>query len=439
MQRFVRDESVIVTKTHNPLPSERVPLSMTTSNINRHAHSTVNFTHSGSYHVSILTNIDDMRDEYQEIVTKGFSTPYQHMNWIESCITSFHAENSKNSHFVFGVVRNASQHIQMILPLKIESVAGVRYATFLGEKHANYHMPLYSVEAMRDLTVSSLKVILEHLAVALKKQFGQIDLFSFYNQPEKWMERVNPLAHLNSQSSPSDAYGLALEQTFEGTIAQVMSKETLKKLRKKLKALEAMPDFKVIHAQTEEEVDRLLNAFFEQKRVRFMQQGIQNPFEREDVKSFLTTLFMNGRLNHPRSASLNGISIDGNIIAVNGGVMCDNHFTALISSFDMNPLYTRYSPGQVLFLKVIELKVSQGLSYFDFGVGEASYKEIFSSHTISLRDSLIPMSMKGRIARKIMNRYYNTKRVIKRTPQLWQAFQGMRTIKAKIKAIISKK
>lgn len=389
--------------------------------------------------VECVIELKDIRDEWRDLQTTGFSTPYQHLNWVQARVATLKQSSEHKIGCMYGVVRSADQQIVMLFPLKIYTMFGVRCATILGGKHANYQMPVFDRHAFETLTPEIMNSLLTLLSQSIRSKFGVIDLFLFENQPQTWMGSVNPLAALKSEPSPSDAYGLALERDFNTTISNVMSKDTFKKLRKKLKNLEAMPDFKLIHAQTEDEVKLLLSAFFEQKRVRFAQLGIENPFDSVETQHFLTQLFMSGRLITPRTASLNALSVDGKIIAVVGGVMSQDHFSGMITSYDPNPIYARNSPGQVLFLKMIELKAAQGLKYFDFGVGEAAYKDIFAGYTIPLRDSIIPVTLKGKIACAMTKKQHALKRKIKRTPLLWHTFQGLRVLKARVKALLGKK
>ena len=389
--------------------------------------------------VECTRDIEAIRADWAELQKNGLSTPYQHLNWVDARVTTLEKNVSKTTNYLYGIVRGADQRIVILFPLKIVTFFGVRFVTMLGGKHANYQMPVFEKVAFETLTPVIMEAILAQLAQNIRQKFGTIDLFLFENQPQSWIGHTNPLALLNSEPSPSDAYGLVLEPDFNVTINNVMSKDTFKKLRKKLKNFEAMPDFKLIHAQTEDEVNVLLTAFFDQKRTRFAQLGIHNPFDTIEIQHFLTQLFMCGRLIVPRTASLNGISVDGKIIAVIGGVISCDLFSGMITSFDTNPVYARNSPGQVLFLKMIELKITQGLKYFDFGVGEAVYKDIFAGYATPLYDSLIPITMKGRVACVLAQKQYALKRMIKRTPILWQTFQKLRVLKARASAIIKRK
>jgi CelD/BcsL family acetyltransferase involved in cellulose biosynthesis len=377
------------------------------------------------YDVSCVTDLEVLREEWLLLEQTGFSTPYQHLNWVTARVKAL-SQHSRVQ-YVYGVVRKANGlekgKITLLLPLKVYKKGGISCATLLGGKHANYQMPLYAADTISALTPEALLDVLNRLAHALENEFGTIDVYVFRNQPVTWLGASNPLALIQSYASPSDAYGMMLEPDIDATFAKVMSRDTLKKLRKKLRNLEAMGQLRIAHAQNEEDVEAFLRAFFLQKAKRFAQVGVANPFEAPEIQTFLHTLFIQGRTARPRTASLNALILNDQIIAVNGGVLSTTHFSGMITSYDMTPEYAKNSPGQVLFMKLIELKAQQGVSYFDFGVGEASYKDIFSSYTVPLRDSVIGLTFKGKVASYFLGIVSSFKRRVKRSPVLWRLFQ----------------
>jgi CelD/BcsL family acetyltransferase involved in cellulose biosynthesis len=396
-------------------------------------------THCVSYDVTCVTDLESLREEWLHLEQAGFSTPYQHLNWVTARVKALSQHSDVN--YVYGVVRKASGletnslekgHVGLLLPLKIYTKGGICCATLLGGKHANYQMPLYAADVMSTLTPETLQELLKRLAQVLKNKFGVVDVFVFRNQPTTWLQTQNPLALIDSYPSPSDAYGMMLEHDIDATFAKVMSRDTLKKLRKKLKHLEAMGQLRIVHAQNEADVEAFLKAFFLQKAKRFAQVGVANPFDAPEIQTFLHTLFTQGRLASPPTASLNALILNDHIIAVNGGVLSPTHFSGMITSYDMAPEYAKNSPGQVLFMKLIELKAQQGVLYFDFGVGEASYKDIFSSYTVPLRDSVIGMTLKGKIASHFLYILSALKRRVKRSPLLWRLFQKALVLKGRL-------
>lgn len=60
-------------------------------------------------------------------------------------------------------------------------------------------------------------------------------------------------------------------------------------------------------------------------------------------------------------------------VASNLALLCGNTLHFWFPIFDQN--FRRYSPGHILFFKVIERACTQGITSFDFGQGVSAYKE----------------------------------------------------------------
>lgn len=80
-------------------------------------------------------------------------------------------------------------------------------------------------------------------------------------------------------------------------------------------------------------------------------------------------------------------------LASNLSLRCGNVLHIWFPAYNVN--YRRYSPGHLLFFKLIGAGLDRGLTFFDFGEGEAAYKKKYRGESYSL--------WKGAIARKSLS------------------------------------
>lgn len=69
---------------------------------------------------------------------------------------------------------------------------------------------------------------------------------------------------------------------------------------------------------------------------------------------------------------LSSLHCEGKWIASNFGLLCNDTLHICFPVFA--PEFRRYGPGHILFFRMIEHGVAQGIRRFDFGPGEATYK-----------------------------------------------------------------
>ena len=88
------------------------------------------------------------------------------------------------------------------------------------------------------------------------------------------------------RASPSRAYGGDLLDDFEALLKERMGSSSRKKLRQKERQLAAWGLSHILRARTPAEIDRVLEAFFQQKGARMRELGLGNAFDAPGVKEF---------------------------------------------------------------------------------------------------------------------------------------------------------
>ncbi len=247
----------------------------------------------------------------------------------------------------------------------------------------------------------------------------RVDAFAFRNMPRAWRGEPNPLA-AGGRPSPSDAYGLTLVPDADALMERALSRDARKKLRQKEKYLAEIGPVSCRAARDEGEVDAFLAAFLEQKRLRFRELGIPDPFACEGVRGFLRAAALAGLERGAPALELHALLAGERVVAVLGAAVDARRCCGMFISFDPDPPVARCSPGDVLLARVVPAQARSGRTAFDLGVGEAAYKTRLCSEVEPLVDLHLPVTPKGRAFALAAEGFARAKRAVKRSPALWK-------------------
>lgn len=321
------------------------------------------------------------------------------------------------------LIRDAAGEARMLLPLAVCRTGAVTTAEFIGGKHSNFNMPLLRPGAQR-ISAAGLK---QALADAGRK--AGIDLYLLLNQPQEWEGVANPMASIGGQPSPSHGYKFALHGELESLLRERLSKDTRRKLRQKETKLAGLGALAYRKATTDAEALDLLDVFLKLKAARFQEQGIEDPFAGEAVRAFLSTIACGG--DGRRSVlEMHALTLDGRPIAIFGGIADARRFSGLVTAFDPETEIARCSPGEVLLTHLVGDCLARGLVTFDLGVGEARYKDQFCDQREALFDTIVPVTLMGRLAAGTKTAALTAKRWIKQAPGGRALIAGLRKLKA---------
>ncbi|MBL7589986.1 GNAT family N-acetyltransferase, partial [Escherichia coli] len=148
-------------------------------------------------------------------------------------------------------------------------------------------------------------------------------------------------------------------------------------------------------AETADEAGRLLAAFFAQKSARFAGMGVSDPYADPAIRAFLTAAATGAE----PAVELYALCLaeSGRVLATFGGAVSERRFSGMMTAFDGDPEIARYSPGDLLLQHLVRDQTARGRQGFDLGVGEARYKASICDETIGLVETIIPVTLRGRI------------------------------------------
>ena len=349
-------------------------------------------------------------------------TPYQRFDWV-AAYAQAGIEAGAESRIL--ILKDEAGRPRLLVPLTVGRLGPLRIARVIGDRHANFHMPLF---ASREAAAMRPEDLTEALVRAGRE--AGLDAFRFTNQPRFWDGVPNPLG-ARGLPAPSDAYGLLLGPDAEATLKRVFSGDARKKVRaKERKLVEALGPVRHRVAATLADAEAIQAAFYAQKAARFAALGVADAYAEAAVRRFVTAATAPGAEGRGPAIEVHALETEsGRVLATFGGAVDRDRFCGMWTSFDTDPELGRFSPGEILLHRLIGDQAARGRRALDLGVGEASYKAKTCDETIELVESVVPVSAAGHLFALAAGTAVRLKHRVKRSPRLLAAAQRLQRLR----------
>jgi CelD/BcsL family acetyltransferase involved in cellulose biosynthesis len=374
------------------------------------------------FRVSAHRDVADVLDIWAELEASVPHSIYQTRKWLVPWIETIGAASGCKPFFV--VLRDRFQAPIGLLPLGIVRRGPWQVAVFLGGKDSNFNMGLIRPE----ITVppSVLCGLLREAAASLG--WHAPDLYALRNQPLAWEGSANLLARLPHQPSPSFAYETNLRADADAYFADMLSKDTRKKLRKKENKLAPLGAVRYETARNDQDAQATLDTFFVQKETRLRAQHLASALSQDCSHAFYARTAAPSR-GSETAVELHALYVGERIVATFGGSTYRNRFSGMVNSFDADAEIAKASPGDLLLTKLIAAKCAEGVTTFDLGIGEARYKAMFCPTSVPLMDCFVAVTMQGRVLRHLEMLRLRAKRAVKQNPRARRLIARLRALR----------
>lgn len=326
---------------------------------------------------------------------------------------------------VIVTARHPDGTLLFILPLAIHRRGALRRLTFLGADLCDYNAPVLHPQfetMVDDRAFAELwPRLLGQLHADRRFRFDLIDLSKM---PERVGEQPNPLLVLSTRANPSGAHVTALGGSWDELYASKRSADTRKRERRQLRQLADYGEIRFIDTLEGDERRRTLDLLFEQKAQSFARMGVRDIFARAGYRELFTGFAMAAESRH--LVHLSRLEVGPMIAAVSLGFVSGSRYLLVISSYDGGEV-ARFGPGRAHLHQLLRLAIQNGLSVFDFTIGDEAYKDDWSDARLTLRDHLSAANWRGAIVVAFTSRYRAAKREIKQNPVLWRLFSRARS------------
>jgi CelD/BcsL family acetyltransferase involved in cellulose biosynthesis len=345
------------------------------------------------------------------------ATPYQRFELLDAWQTHVGAHEGATPFIVVGY--DEAGRPLLLLPLATMRENGSTIARFMGGKHATFNMGLWR----RDFAETATKADLDALCAALRGHNDGADLLAFTQQPQQWRGIANPLALLAGQPSTNPCPLLTMTPGCKPE--QRISASTRRRLRNKERKLQSVPGYRYVVAETDADINRLLDAFFIIKPQRMALSKLPDVFSDPATKAFVRAACLARLPDGQRAIVLHALECDDELISIFSCVADGQRFSTLFNTYTISD-NARYSPGLILLRDMIDYYAERGYTSVDFGIGSDEYKRTFCKDDEPVFDSFIPLTARGRLTAFGLSSLTHAKRLVKQNPALMHMAQLLR-------------
>lgn len=367
--------------------------------------------------VAILTDMAAAEPIWRKLEDGGaLMTPYQRFAFQDPWVRHVSAAEGETPFIV--VASDAQNEPLMLLPLGVRSERGVRIARFFGGKHVTFNMPLCRRDFAGTITRDDMAALLDQL----RRMPGTADVLALIRQPATWTGITNPLSLLPHQSSTNDCP--VMHMTPGAPVTEYISSGFRRRLKGKERKLQALPGFGYRIAHDDDEIKRVLDAFFVVKPLRMAEQKLPNVFSEPGIEGFIRDA-CHRHAHDGRAIEIHALTCDEEMIAMFAGVADGDRFSMMFNTYTMSA-NAKHSPGQILIRDIIDHFAAKGITSFDLGIGSDDYKRLFCKDDEAIFDSYLSLSARGSMAATAMSALSRIKRLVKHNPALKQAAMTLR-------------
>jgi CelD/BcsL family acetyltransferase involved in cellulose biosynthesis len=347
----------------------------------------------------------------------SLSTPYQRFELLNAWQQSIGKHEGAVPFIV--IASDVNNKPVMLLPLVAGRENGAKVARFMGGKHPTFNMALWR----RDFAETITKAELDALIAAIGAQADGVDVLAFTQQPQRWLNVVNPLASLAAQPSTNPCPMMTMVPGCKPE--ERVSTSTRRRLRNKERKLQALPGYRYFVATTDDDINRLLDGFFIIKPQRMALSKLPDVFSDSATKAFVREACLAKLPNGGRAIEIHALECDAELISIFACVADGERFSTMFNTYTISE-NSRYSPGLILLRYMIDHFGDRGYSSLDFGVGSDEYKMTFCRDDEPLLDAFIPLTARGKFAALGMSSLTHAKRLVKHNPALMHMAQLLR-------------
>jgi CelD/BcsL family acetyltransferase involved in cellulose biosynthesis len=324
-------------------------------------------------------------------------------------------------------VATASRNGQIILALALEVVhkSGLTIAQFVGGSHANANFPAMT----GSLSQAESEAFIEHLVAGLRAKPWSVDAIMFERQLEVLEGIKNPLLAKGSSVSPNVSLHLSVDTSFDAVLETRSAKRKRKRFRSQQRKFEAAGGYKIENPASKIASAALLDQYFAMKAQQLGGKGVANVFGNIREQAFFKSLFGDEGPHSDHHFYLSSLDVGGKTRAIYGSSLHGSRQMVHFTAFADDEL-TAASPGDFLNFSLVEAACNAPTTTYDLGVGDEGYKRSWCDVETWHRDTVIGITMRGKLAKLQFDATRSAKRWIKNNEKLWAFAKRVRKLKA---------
>lgn len=362
--------------------------------------------------VVVLESLPEAEPYWRAIEARGVLTPYQRYDWTAAITT---ARGIEDGTIAIAVVFDGGRPAAL-LPLLVTSRWGIRHAELIGADSSNAGWMIVDPGFAPQLDRAALDAIFAQIGDATGA-----DLVAIHNQPAEWQGIANPLLAFPHQPAPDHFYGgpLGTDRLSTNRVRNI--------LRGRRRLAETLGPVELRQARTADEIDAFHAAFLRQRGARFAEMGVSNVFAEDWFVRFFKAAAIRSLGAKRPILRFHALYAGDEILATAFGTYSGSHYSQYINSTTTEGPAVKYSLIAILLHELVEELRDEGITSIDIGLGDFPYKELWADK-LTVHDSVIPLSGKGRLVAPLLLGLRRLKRTIKQNRRLFELAKRLRAL-----------
>ena len=368
--------------------------------------------------LSIFDNLEHVKPLWLAFEQTAALTPFQTTSWLYQWYRHI-GRLEKVKPLI--VVATDYLGVLFILPLQIEAGA-LRKLSWLGSDLNDYNGPLIAADYTTRAQGISVPDVWRQVLNLIKTQPGlQHDYVRLEKMPEQICGQDNPMKSLGVKLAASYAYRTPMLGGWDAFYASKRTSNNRSKDRYSRKKLMALGEMALGCPEDAVGIRDVVDTLIAQKSARFEQIGVENFFQKPGHIDFYRAMAEEER----GLVCVSRLNVGDKVAATNFGLTFRGAYYYVLTSYAQGET-SRFSPGTVHLLDVMKLFADKGFTAVDFTIGDEPYKMEWCDGKNALYDHMDASTMQGRAALVYWTAFQSTKRYIKQTPVLWNAYSKLR-------------
>jgi CelD/BcsL family acetyltransferase involved in cellulose biosynthesis len=363
--------------------------------------------------LTVTSDLASIAATWRAFARSADGTAFQTFEWLEPWLRHVGSQSGVVPAVVLG--RFGDGKVAFILPLAIEHRRLMRRLVFLGRASCDYNAPLLAPDFARVVPASSHRAWWDSIRDLLGRHPDyRYDMVLLDKMPLRVGGQANPLASLPTASHPSKAYRARLTDDWDRFYFDKRSSATRRRDRNKRKKLADLGDLRIVTPTDPAEIAATLETLFAQKSRSFARMGVPDLFARPGHRAFFTAVACEaGSIVH-----VSRLDVAGTPAAINLGIHHGGSYYHVLASYDEGPV-SRFGPGVLHLHELMQHAIRQNCAWFDFTIGDESYKRDWSDEILELQDHVSAESLPGAFFAFEAGARRRIKQAIKQSSWLW--------------------
>ena len=370
--------------------------------------------------VSATNDIASLETAWRQFEAAAVGHVFQTYGFVSAWCAHIAPAEGIEPVFVTGATEDG--RLLYLLPLGIRRKLGSRTVEWLGGDQADYLGGLFDADYLARLSAN--RTAFDAFVAGFVEAIGGADLLHFTKMPADYRGTPNPFLQAKTYPNANGAHATRLEPDWDTYYKSRRKSGWRRTDRSKERQLAELGDLSFVIADDAARLDEILDTLFDQKREGLARIGVDDMFAPPGVRDFYRQL-AHDSLADKGSAQISALYCGDRIAAANYGLIFGDTYYYVLHSYDLDAFADK-SPGRQLMYRLMQWSFDNGLTLFDFTIGDEAYKDKWCEVSLDLVDAAMPLTAKGNVSSGAFRLWERTKRQIKNNETLWSAAVGVR-------------